>query len=329
MKPTILVTGATSGLGLSHSIFLSYKGYDVIGIARSVPSLEELEERYRKDHRKYKIKNGKVIAGKSTLPADIESNLSEKLELIRFYKCDITSTESMEELFNSIDKLDVLVNNAGFGLFGSALQLSLEKEREQFEVNVIGQLEMVKRSLPLLMKSNQAKIINTASLAAYYGIPFQGHYSASKAAIHKLSESLRLELKPTGIQVCTLDPGDINTPFNSSSVRQTTGQGADMLDLEGLMSSLEYLPLPSYLDDKTKEAIKRNEREVWRNIVKNLVISPPPLVVSRKLEKIIRKRKCKVHYKVGSRFQVIAISAAQRLFTDNFANWLMGKFYGL
>lgn len=333
MSKKVLITGATSGLGLSHAIYLQNKGYEVMGVARSLPDLKILRQRFETDNSKYSIKDGIVKKKKSLVPIEIERNLEHILEEIEFKACDVTDRTALDSFFSFLENhwngLDILVNNAGFGLFGSVLQMDLEKERKQYEVNVLSNLELIRRSIPFLLRGVSPKIVNTASLAAYFGIPFQGHYSSSKAAIHNITESVRHELKPLGIQICSLDPGDINTSFNARSVTETSENSVYMLDLNGLLNSMEGLPVPSYFADSQQTEFRRLETEVWRHIVKNLILAPPPLVVSRKLEKIISKTKLKPHYKVGSRFQVLAISAAQRIFTENFANYLMAKFYGL
>ncbi|RMG28574.1 MAG: SDR family NAD(P)-dependent oxidoreductase [Methanobacteriota archaeon] len=333
MKRTTLITGATSGLGLSHAIYLKSKGYDVIGVARSAKDADILESQFLRDNSSYRIRDGKVERRKLLVPQELLSDLDSLIDAIVFEKCDITDPVSITELFSKLesdwDHLDFLINNAGYGLFGSAIQMDLVKERRQFEVNVLAQLQVIRNSLPFLLKSHSPKIINTASLAAYFGIPFQAHYSASKAALHNLTESLRLELNPLGIQVCSIDPGDINTSFNTASVTETLGREVDMLDIRSLEDSMEFLDFPEYLSEEQKHILRKKEIEVWRHIVRNLILAPPPLVVSRKLEKLLRKKKLKPHYKVGSMFQVLAISVAQRLFSANLSNYLMGKFYGL
>ncbi len=333
MGKRILITGSTSGLGLSHAIFLHHKGYEVMGVARSIPDLEILKQRFQTDNSQYALSDKKVKRKKSLVPDNISQDLDSILQDIDFQVCDVTDQKSLDSFFSYLetqwDTMDYLVNNAGFGLFGSILQFDLEKERGQYEVNVLSTLEMIRRSTPYLIQADSPKIINTSSLAAYFGIPFQGHYSSSKAAVYNMTESLRHELYSLGIQVCTIDPGDINTSFNARSASEIANDTPDMLDLERLKRSISDLPLPDYLSEEQKEKIMRREGEVWKQIVNNLVLAPPPLVVSKKLEKILRKRKLKPHYKVGSKFQVLAISIAQRIFTENFSNYLMGKFYGL
>ena len=164
------------------------------------------------------------------------------------------------------------------------------------------------------------RIINTSSLAAIVGIPFQSHYSASKAAVLRMSESLSAELKPFNIGVSLLIPGDINTSFNATT--------ANLFDEGKTMDSTELGDIQSSFGSDDSPYKERSDT-VWEVIVKNLIVSPPPLVVSKKLEKIIKAKKPKVHYKVGSFFQVFAMRLVPRLLSSTYTTRIMAMFYGL
>ncbi|MDR0965096.1 MAG: SDR family NAD(P)-dependent oxidoreductase, partial [Myxococcales bacterium] len=137
------------------------------------------------------------------------------------------SADSIDALARSLDAfggVDVLVQNAGFGIFGAAECIDEESAQRQFNVNLFGPLALVRRLLPQL-RQRRGRIIWIGSLAGRFALPFQAHYSASKAAVAAMSDALRLELSPFGIQVTCVEPGDFATGFTSArqSQRDTSG----------------------------------------------------------------------------------------------------------
>lgn len=133
---------------------------------------------------------------------------------------DLRKTESIDAAMGYIaqkeEKLDVLINNAGIGINGPAECLSREEIQQVFETNVFGMMDCCSRSIPLLRKGNSPIIINISSIAGEMGLPYRGIYSSSKFALEGYSESLRMELKPHGINVCLIQPGDFNTGINEN-----------------------------------------------------------------------------------------------------------------
>jgi short-subunit dehydrogenase len=176
----VVITGASSGIGLEISKYLSQKGYVVYGISRS------------KVHDKY----------------------------IKSIQADVTNYEQLTQVYQDIfdveGHIDCLINNAGMGISGSIEDTSIEDAKYLMDVNFMGVFYSTKAMIPFLRASNSAKIINMSSVAARLSIPFQGFYSSSKAAINAFSESLNIELSPFNIEVCSVMPGDIRTGFTKN-----------------------------------------------------------------------------------------------------------------
>lgn len=177
MNQVVLVTGASTGIGAGCAEFLAKRGYRVYGGAR----------------------------GAVTAPG------VEPLTL------DVTSDSSVARAAGTIrereGRLDVLVNNAGWGIAGAIEDTSVEEAQEQFDVNFFGVLRMCRAVLPIMREQNTGYIVNMGSIGGLIGIPFQGFYSASKFALEGFSEALRLEARPFGIHVVLIEPGDHRTAF--------------------------------------------------------------------------------------------------------------------
>ncbi len=182
MKKTLVVviTGASSGIGLATAAWLANKGHAVYGIARSKT----------------------VAKGVNAIQADV-TNIAE---LKQAYE-DICEVEG---------HIDVLINNAGMGIAGSVEETSIEDAKYIFDVNVMGVFQSIKAALPYMYAVKHPKIINLGSVAGRFAIPFQAFYSSSKAAVEAFSDALSIELKPHGFQVCTVLPGDIKTSFTQN-----------------------------------------------------------------------------------------------------------------
>ncbi|MHA1971497.1 MAG: SDR family oxidoreductase [Candidatus Hodarchaeales archaeon] len=329
-RKKILITGASSGLGLSHAIYLTYKGYKVIGTSRRADTLEnsELKAKYLLDHTKFKFtdkEKNSLKSDKLLAPKNIIENFDSIVERIDFISLDITKdqsvTKAMDEIMTQKEPVDVLINNSGIGYFGPIEEMSLDDIFYQFEVNFFGYIRMIQAILPSMKSQQNGLIINTASLAGVTCVPFQAPYSASKAAVLRLTESLRLELKPFNILVTSIVPGDINTHFDVGTIKL----------------SKKTLNFKSNNIREMKQAIPVSHdspyfpraKKTWNIIIQNLIVSPPPIIVSKKVEKILTKRKPKVHYRVGNFIQTFVLSLAYRLLPENTFVNLVSSFYGL
>jgi NAD(P)-dependent dehydrogenase (short-subunit alcohol dehydrogenase family) len=179
----VLITGASSGLGMATAELLARSGCRVYGANRT---------------------NGENSNGVIRLPLDLADEDSVR--------------GVVEQVIQAEGGLDVLVNNAGMGLAGAIENFTSEEMRRQFEVVFFGLDSLCRAALPHLRQSSAGKIVNISSIGGLIGLPFQGAYSAAKFAVEGYSEALRLELKPFGIHVSIINPGDFHTGFTSSRI---------------------------------------------------------------------------------------------------------------
>jgi NAD(P)-dependent dehydrogenase (short-subunit alcohol dehydrogenase family) len=189
-KPIALVTGASSGFGWETAKLLGEKGYRVFAGYRNKNKLKNLKELNRH--------------------LDIHPIL-----------IDTARTASVEKAVRTIAqkerRIDVLVNNAGFAMAGFLEDLSDQDLKEQFETNVFGYLRMVRAVAPLMRRKGAGKIINIGSISGLVPFPGLGAYVSSKFAVRAISESLRQELRPFGIEVAEIAPGSFKTQVVSSA----------------------------------------------------------------------------------------------------------------
>jgi len=182
----VLITGASTGIGKACADHLHQRGYRVYGTSRN-PS------------------PGPASAGFEVLKMDVD--------------VDSSVARGIEWVLEREGRLDVLVNNAGFGIAGSIEDTSIEEAKAQFETNFFGVLRVCRAVLPIMREQRAGYIVTIGSLAGRVGWPFQGLYSASKYALEGLTEALRLEVRPFGIHVVLIEPGDFNTTFTARRQR--------------------------------------------------------------------------------------------------------------
>jgi len=142
---------------------------------------------------------------------------------------DVTSDDSVRQALDQLlgieDRVDVVVNSAGFGYAGAVEDTSVEEARSQFETNFFGVLRVCRRILPIMRQQRSGTIVNVGSLAGLAAVPFQGLYSASKFALEGMTESLRMEVRPFGIRVVLIEPGDFHTTFTSNRLKTSQSRG--------------------------------------------------------------------------------------------------------
>ena len=189
VKKTALVTGAASGLGLELSILLAQDSFDLIIIDINQENLQQAKERIKAEN-------------------DVEISLFVK---------DLSKPNIAEEIFQEINgtQIDVLINNAGFGLFGTFSDTNWERESEMLNLHIITTTHLTKLLLKGMVERGSGKILNMSSLAAFQPGPLMSLYYASKAYILSFSEAIANELKGTGVTVTVLCPGQTNTSFQS------------------------------------------------------------------------------------------------------------------
>lgn len=155
------------------------------------------------------------------------SRHGQSSERITHVDCDVTSEDSVhtavETVLSEVDTLDVVISNAGYGISGAIEYTKIADAQSQFDVNFFGALRLVQAVLPQLRKQHRGHIIFTSSVAAVLSIPYQSFYSASKAAINSLALALQNEVRPFGIRVAVLMPGDVATGFTQAREKSEVG----------------------------------------------------------------------------------------------------------
>ncbi|CAM4493959.1 MAG: hypothetical protein LEGION0403_FIIPPAGN_00487 [Legionella sp.] len=190
-KKTILITGCSSGIGLDAAQALQKRGYQVIASCRKKEDQQHL-----------------IALGLDAVLLDVNDSGSIK-------------TAFAEVLTKTGGHLDVLINNAGYGQVGALEDVSREALRQQFETNVFGLMELSALAIPVMRQQGQGRIINISSILGIISIPFRGAYNASKYAVEGISDTLRLELKSSGIKVIAIEPGPIESRFRDNCVEST------------------------------------------------------------------------------------------------------------
>ncbi|MGN8413412.1 SDR family oxidoreductase [Helicobacter pylori] len=181
-----VITGASSGIGLECALMLLDQGYKVYALSRH-----------------------------ATLCVALNHALCECVDI------DVSDSNALKEVFSNIstkeDHCDVLINSAGYGVFGSVEDTPIEEVKKQFSVNFFALCEVVQLCLPLLKNKPHSKIFNLSSIAGRVSMLFLGHYSASKHALEAYSDALRLELKPFNVQVCLIEPGPVKSNWEKTA----------------------------------------------------------------------------------------------------------------
>lgn len=271
-KGNVLVTGASSGIGAATAWLFAQKGYTVWGTTRNLAKLDRLP--------------------------DLQQS-------VRFVEMDVTKDESVERAVSKVlaeaGQLDVLVNNAGGAVYGPIEEVPMELVIKQFELNVFGLLRVTKAIIPHMRQRRSGIIVNISSLAGKLVIPYQTHYSASKHAVEAFTEGLRQELRPFGVKVVGILPGDINTNFNNATE---------------FPKELWNGQSPYY----------RWVSASWRTIDVNLRKAPPPEVVARQVWKAVSARRPRGRYTAGD-FLSRQFPFLARFLPDSIREWAIRLFY--
>ena len=201
-KKIAVVTGSSTGIGLETSLALAQNGFLTCATMRNLQKADE-------------IKN---IGQKENIP-------------IKVFQMDVDDDDSVNtiitKIVNEYGQIDVLVNNAGYGLFGAMEDFTMDEIKKQFETNVFGVMRVIRAVLPTMRQQRSGIIINISSMSGLAGIPSQSVYSATKFAVEGMSEALSYELEPFGIKVVLIEPGVINTEFVQDLVLPSNKYGVD------------------------------------------------------------------------------------------------------
>jgi len=181
----VLITGASSGIGKDMARELSLKGYDLVLVSRDEDKLNKLKE-------------------------ELKTN-------VQIISMDLSISENCKKLYSMVKDIDVLINNAGFGVFGEFSKTDLDKEINLINTNITAVHILTKLFLQDMKKKNKGHILNVASIAAFMSGPLMAAYYSSKAYVLRLSEAIREEIKKekSNVKISVLCPGPVNTNFNN------------------------------------------------------------------------------------------------------------------
>jgi NAD(P)-dependent dehydrogenase (short-subunit alcohol dehydrogenase family) len=244
-RKIIVITGTSSGFGKAAAERLADAGHQVYGL-----SMEAV--RPSRSH------GGRIQHSR----VDIRSERAV--------------SAAIREIIRREKRIDVLVNNAGIGIAGALEETSTEEGQDLFNVNLWGLHRLCRHVVPQMRRQGSGTIINVGSFAGLYAIPFQGIYSASKYAIEAMSEALSMELKPFGVRVCVVEPGDAATSF----VRHRR-----------------------YARQTRRSAYGRQFRSVMRTVEHDEESGFPPEVVGRCIARIVERGPRRFRYPVGNRLE--------------------------
>ena len=220
---------------------------------------------------------------------------------------DVTSDNSVEHAMQLIlsreGRLDVVFNNAGDGIAGSVEDTSIEEAKQQLDTNFFGVLRVCRAALPIMRRQGGGLIVNVSSLGGLVGLPFQGLYSASKFAVEGMTEVMRMEVRPFGVRVALIEPGDFRTGFTAQRRKALAAQQ------DGVYSKRFGKALATMERDESGGA--------------------DPLMVARLLERIITSKSPRPRYKVGGFFQKLATGFLRKVLPQKLYEYLLMTSYGI
>lgn len=240
---SILITGCSSGIGKESALYLKEKGYRVFATAREKEDVKELQ------------------------------NLG-----LEAFRLNVTKAKTIKKTLEKIleitnGTIDVVFNNAGFGQPGAIEDITTDVLKEQFETNVFGLHEVTRQVLPIMQKQGYGKIIQHSSVLGLVSLKFRGAYNASKYAVEGLTDTLRLELQDTNIDVTLLNTGPVTSDFRKNAVKKLKNN----VDIEN-----------SRFQDTYYSNMKAKKSEVPFNL--------PAIAVAKTVEKIMVSTKVKPRY---------------------------------
>lgn len=245
MTKVILITGASSGIGFDAAEAFARQGHRVYAAARRVERMEPLK-----------------ALGVVPLRMDVTDEAS--------------MAEGVRTVLEAEGRIDALVNNAGYGYFGAIENVPMEDARRQLEVNVFGLAQLCRLVLPAMRKQGSGRIVNISSVAGKVVMYFGGWYHVSKYSVEALSDALRMEVKPFGIDVSLIEPGGIRTDWG-------------LIAADHLAESSKGTPY---------EAEGLREAETMHKAYSSRLLSKPS-VVTRAISKAVNSRRPRARYRIG------------------------------
>ena len=227
MSEIAVITGGTSGIGKATALCLREAGYTVYELSRREQGVEGLHH----------------------------------------IRCDITDEDQVRaavaEIIGQAGRIDVLINNAGFGISGAVEFTDTAEAQRLLDVNFFGMVRMNKAVIPHMRQAGRGRIVNLSSVAAPCPIPFQAYYSAGKAAVNAYTMALANELRPFGITVCAVQPGDIHTGFTAARVKTMAGDDVYQGRIGRSVQRMEHDEQTGMESVYTLLDIDRGVPEVW------------------------------------------------------------------
>lgn len=266
-KKVIIVTGASSGIGKATVMRLLTTENIVVAVARRTNLMKDLKD----------------------LGADVRYlDLTDEKSI----------SELISEIYNQYKRIDVLVNNAGYGLYGAVADVSIELAKKQFEVNLFGLALITHQVLPIMQKQHNGTIVNVSSIGGKVYSPLGAWYHATKHAIEGFSDCLRIETKQFGIKVIIIEPGLIQTEWNSivgNSLMEISGNG-------------EYSKLTNAFNHQLNLLYKKNK-------------ASHPDVIAKVIVKAMTSKNPKTRYAAGKRAKLILFT--RRILSDKSFDYLL------
>ena len=261
MAKICVITGGTSGIGKCTAEAMAQKGYTVYELSRRAEGLP----------------------GMFHIPTDVTD--------------PDACQRAIDEVVSQAGRIDVMINNAGFGISGAIEFTPVEQAKRQFDVNFFGMVNMNRAVIPIMRQAGRGRIVNLSSVAAPVPIPFQTYYSASKAAINSYTMALGNELRPFGITVCAVMPGDIHTGFTAA--RHKVGQGDEIYA------------------GRISRSVKRMEHDEQTGM--------DPAKAGAFVGKVALKTGHKPLYTIGFAYKAAVLLT--KILPARALNWLIGKIY--
>ena len=185
---TIIITGTSSGIGFTLAEYFGKQGHHVYGLSRKFVESPHF----------------------TSIPTDI----TQKEQI----------NSAIKQIILKENRIDILINNAGMGMVGAIEDTSKENITKLFDLNLISAVQMITAVMPKMREQKSGQIINISSIGSEMGLPFRGFYSASKAALDKITEAIRYEIYPWDIQVCSLHLGDIKTNIAENRIKTSVSE---------------------------------------------------------------------------------------------------------
>ncbi|MBQ3048004.1 MAG: SDR family oxidoreductase [Clostridia bacterium] len=260
-KQVVVISGASSGIGLKTATLFLENGYIVYNLSRRVAENKK----------------------------------------IKSITCDITNEQQVQDAVDKIyqeqKRIDILINNAGFGISGSSENQDIKEIKSLFDVNFTGAVCLTNKILPIMRNQKHGKIINTGSVAGVFPIPFQSFYSATKSAIDIWSKALSIEVKPFGVQVCTVLVGDTKTDFTGK--RQKNNE------------------IGTAYEKVVEKSISKMEKDEQNG--------KDPITVAKTMLKLANKYKIPPTKTVGFVYQLLLF--LNKILPTKFMLWVVSKLY--